>query len=91
MVQVMRAKEAEMKMEQEAELQRLGREIELEKRELVLHQAYSQVFRHNPAERLKFDEHIRKVKQSIRELEDKRSEVRFVLHNTSSLESIPLL
>lgn len=59
--QVVKVKEAEIKSEQESDLMRLGREIELEKRELVLHQAYSQVFKNTPAERGKFDEHIRKV------------------------------
>lgn len=65
-----------MRCGQEAELQNLRREIELETRELVLHQAYSQVFRHNPREKLRFDEHVRMVRQRIRELEEKSNEVR---------------
>jgi len=56
--QVIRAKEAEIKSEHEAELQHLTR-----------------VLKNNPTEKLKFDEHIRKVKERIHQLEDKRNEV----------------
>jgi len=73
--QVIRVKEAEIKSEHEAELQHLTREIELERRELVLHEAYSRVLKNNPTEKLKFDEHIRKVKERLHQLEDKRNEV----------------